>query len=326
MRTVVYVIVPNWNGKDLLGPCLDSLQRQTRKATVVVVDNGSRDGSVDFVKKHYPAVRVVSLDNNRGFAGGVNAGIRFALERGANFVALFNNDAVADKNWLKNLVSVLDRNPKVGIATPKLKHLHHNTFDSTGDFYTVYGLSFPRGRNQEDNGQYDKPELVFAASGGASLYRATMLRQIGLFDERFFAYFEDVDISFRAQLAGWLVRYEPSSVAYHTINATASKLGDFSRYHSLKNFLMLYVKNMPGWLFWKYLPLFAYQFGRSTVSNLLHGKAVLYLKAVGVFLWYLPGLLVDRYRIQRYRRLTTKQVDELLYHGRPPEIPPLPKR
>lgn len=326
MKTVVYVIVPNWNGKDFLGPCLDSLQRQTYKATILVVDNGSRDGSVDFVKKHYPAVKVVSLTKNRGFAGGVNAGIRFALDQGTTFVALFNNDAVADKNWLKNLVSVMNRYPKVGIVSPKLKHLHHNTFDSTGDFYTIYGLSFPRGRNVEDKGQYERPEMVFGASGGASLYRAAMLRQIGLFDERFFAYYEDVDISFRARLAGWLVRYEPSAVAYHAINATASKLGDFSRYHSFKNFLMLYVKNMPAWLFWKYLPLFAYQFGRSTVSNLLRGKVVLQLKAVGVFLWYLPGLLMDRYRIQRHRRLTVQQLDDLLYHDRPPEIPPLPKR
>src|SRR5207253_2984925 len=144
-------------------------------------------------------------------------------------IALFNNDAVADKNWLQSLVNTMSANSEVGIATSKLLLEDKKHIDSTGDFYSIWGMPLPRGRNQLDNGQFDKPEEVFGATGGASLYRAKMLNEIGLFDEKFFAYYEDVDISFRARLAGWKVYYQPKAIAYHGLSKTSSRHPNLSR-------------------------------------------------------------------------------------------------
>src|SRR5690606_20741179 len=141
--------------------------------------------------------------------------IRAALRKNTDYIALFNNDAVAHQDWLKNLVKTLEDDPETGIATCKLLSADKSRIDSTGDFYTTWGLPFPRGRGEAKLTKYDNDTRVFGASGGASLYRASMLKEIGLFDEDFFAYYEDVDISFRAQLAGWKVLYVPTAEAYH---------------------------------------------------------------------------------------------------------------
>lgn len=316
----VFVVIPNWNGADLISECLESLREQTQAAEIVVIDNGSTDDSVYIIEEQFPEVTLIKLHKNTGFAGGVNIGIKYAIDNGADAVALFNNDADADKNWLKKLVSTM-KSSGAGIVSCKLMRDDKKHFDSTGDFYSVSGIAFPRGRNQVDTGQYDKVEEVFGASGGASLYSATMLKEIGLFDERFFAYFEDVDISFRARLAGWKVFYQPEAIAYHHVGATSSKLGNFTRYHSIKNFLMLYTKNMPARLYWKYLPHFLYQFLRTTARSVLDLKPHIWLKSVGAFLIFLPDLLWERRQIQRNRRLPSSEADKLLYKNRPPKIP-----
>ncbi len=318
----IFVVIPNWNGADLLADCLDSLKTQTQEHTAVVVDNGSVDNSIELIEAKYPDVVLIKNSKNLGFAGGVNTGIRYALENKADAIALFNNDAVADKDWLKNLARAM-KTTNAGIVTCKLMRSDKKYFDSTGDFYSVYGIGFPRGRNQEDSGQYDQAEEVFGASGGASLYSAKMLKKIGLFDERFFAYFEDVDISFRAQLAGWKVFYEPSSIVYHHLSATSSKLGNFSRYHSIKNFLIIYTKNMPTKLYWKYLPKYLYQFLRTAARSAINFQLHIWLKALVVFLAYVPSILKDRFDIQRSRQLSVSEVDALLYKKRPPVIPDL---
>lgn len=161
----IFVVVPNWNGADLLADCLKSLKAQALKATLVVVDNGSTDKSVSIIKDHFPHVHLIRLTENTGFAGGVNAGIRYAIEQKADAIALFNNDAVAHKNWLKELVKTMESERTAGIVTGKLLRDDRKHFDSTGDFYSVWGMPFPRGRNQKDTGQYDRVETVFGASG-----------------------------------------------------------------------------------------------------------------------------------------------------------------
>ena len=247
------VVIPNWNGADFITDCLKSLEAQSLKTDIVVVDNGSVDKSVDIIQSMFPKVTLLQFGDNAGFAGGVNRGIGHLLEIGGyDYIALFNNDAVADKDWLKNLVSAAQSKPEAGIVTGKLMRIDKKHIDSTGEAYSKFAMPFPRGRNQLDNGQYNKPEYVFAGSGGASLYRVKTLEEIGLFDEDFFAYFEDVDICFRAQLAGWKVWYTPAAVAFHLVGATSSKQGNFARYHSIKNTILLYNKNVPGWLFWRY--------------------------------------------------------------------------
>lgn len=317
------VVIPNWNGQKLLGSCLDSLHTQTQSAHVIVVDNGSVDGSVDFVKKHYDWVELIELPKNRGFAGGVNVGIKRAMELGAEWVALLNNDAVADKQWLKQLAETADISSKCGIVTSKILRIDGKHLDSTGDFYTTWGLPFPRGRNEFDQGQYDSETDVFSGSGGASLYRVRMLKQIGLFDEAFFAYFEDVDLSFRARLAGWQVAYEPTAIVHHHVNATSSQLGSFSLYHSSKNFTLLYFKDMPASLFFKYYVLFSLQLLRWSITSLLRGHPLAFLKGQLMAALLLPSTLFKRFAIQRKRTISPKALDTLLVHNRPPKLPSL---
>lgn len=319
----IFIVIPNWNGADFIAPCLKSLKKQSINAQVVVVDNGSVDESVAIIESDFPEVHLIKLDHNTGFAGGVNTGINYALDRGAEFVTLFNNDATAEKDWLKNLVSAAGRHPEVGIVTGKFMRMDKKHIDSTGDFYSVWAMPFPRGRNQLDNGQYDTAEYVFGASGGASLYRASMLEKIGLFDEEFFAYLEDVDISYRAQLAGWKVWYQPSAVAYHMVGGTSSKLGSFSRYHFTKNFYMTYAKNMPAKLYWKYGPRFIVQAARMLVTSVLKGGGWAYTRGVVRAFANTPHLIRERKRIQGSKIVTNEYIDSILYKNRPPKIPNL---
>ncbi len=319
----IFVVIPNWNGADMIAASLQSLQDQTLKHHIVVVDNGSMDESVSIIKSQFPSVTLIKLSKNTGFAGGVNTGIEFALEQNTDAVALFNNDAVADKNWLASLVSVMDQNADVGIVTGKLLRTDKIHLDSTGEQYSTWAMPFPRGRNQKDIGKFDDKTEIFAATGGASLYRTAMLKEIGLFDERFFAYLEDIDISFRARLANWRVVYAPTALAYHHVSATTSKLGSFSRYHFVKNFYMTYFKNMPGILFWKYLPLFILQSLRLAASSFIKGHGWTYLQSFSRAMLNLPGILKDRHTIQKKRKVSVSSIDAMLYKHRPPKIPRL---
>lgn len=319
----IFVVIPNWDGADLLADCLRSLEKQTLNHRIIVVDNGSVDESIGIIEKDFKEVVLLKNSKNLGFAGGVNTGIRYALKNQATAIALFNNDAIADEDWLKNLHETLMNEREAGIVTCKILLSDKVQLDSTGDFYSVWGIPFPRGRNLIDKKQFDSEKYVFGASGGASIYKASMLRDIGIFDERFFAYYEDVDISFRAQLAGWKVIYEPKAIAYHELSATSNKLGDFTRYHSIKNFLILYTKNMPAQLYWKYLPVFLYQFLRTTVRSIINRKMTIWLKAVITFLKYLPSILKDRRNIQKLRKVDINYIEDILYKSKPPKIPTL---
>jgi GT2 family glycosyltransferase len=330
-----YVVIPNWNGKLLLPQVLGSLRQQTLKPTrVVVVDNGSTDGSRELLRKDFPGVGLIERSKNYGFVGGVNPGIEMAVAVEADFVALLNNDAVADRQWLERLVAVAKIHPEAGIVTSKILQLpDRSKLDSTGDFYSVWGFPFPRGRDETDIGQYDAlaQREVFAGSGGASLYRVEMLQQIGQFDQDFFAYYEDVDISFRAQLAGWKVRYEPKAVVFHSMGGTSSRLSrgaeksagsftanHFTRYHSIKNFYFLYLKNVPGWLFWRYLPYFLIGLALITGNSIKRQQFRPLLKGLAVILVKTPKILIKRWRIQRSRKVSLGYIDSILYKAMPP--------
>jgi GT2 family glycosyltransferase len=315
-RTDTFVIVPNWNGQDYLADCLESLEAQTYKPSIIVVDNGSTDESLSIVEEKFPQVELIKLAQNHGFAGGVNAGIKKALNSGAVYIALFNNDAVADPSWLEQLVGVASEKSGIGIVCGKLMQMDKKHFDSAGEMLQTNGMPHPRGRGEQDKGQYDKGEYVFAASGGASLYRASMLEKIGLFDEDFFAYFEDVDISFRAQLAGWKVWYEPSAVAYHHIGKTSSRMPGFIRYHSIKNFIYLYNKNMPGYLLFKYKPLFFLQLTRMKLGSIRDGQLWEFTKAFFRTFFHILRTLAKRRAIQKSRVVSISYIDEMLYHGK----------
>jgi hypothetical protein len=327
------VVIPNWNGVDTLGACLEGLRKQTMPHVAIVVEQGSTDGSRELVLEKYPEVRCLLFDDNAGFDGGVNRGIRPALEEGFEYIVLLNNDAVPANDWLEKLVDRAEREADAGIVQSKIRHYNDNRLDSTGDFYSVWGLPFPRGRGEEDKGQYDglEQQELFSASAGATLYRARMLQEIGIFDERFFAYFEDVDISFRAHLAGWRVLYEPSAVARHKINATSSKMGkksagnrpsSFARFHTVKNFHFVYTKNMPGWLYWKYLPRYWASWAMMLISDVMRGLMWTNVTANLTALMHLPGILASRSKIQSTRKVSISSIEKMLY----PVMPPLQRQ
>lgn len=314
----IVVVVPNWNGADDLRTCLDSLVAQSVTAHIIVVDNGSVDNSVTIVEKYYPSIELIRHAENMGYAGGVNPGFRRAIEMKYDYAAPFNNDAVADKNWLKYLVAELEKNEEVGVAACKLLSGDKRYFDSTGDIYTAWGLPFPRGRDEKTSGKYDQKTDIFGASGGASLYRVKMLEQVGLMDEDFFAYYEDVDLSFRAQLAGWKIRFVPTSEALHQIGATSGKIKGFTTRQTMKNLPWIIWKDVPGRLLPKILPRFCLAYASFWLSAVARGHGWAATRGATKSLLLLGKKLAERRTIQKNRKVSVDYMWQIMEHDLPP--------
>ncbi len=243
LSDLISVIIPHWNAVHHLPTCLESLRRQTYPhVEIIVADNGSTDGSLELLARDYPKVRVLALGENRGFAGACNAGMRVA--HGA-FIALLNNDTEADPRWLEEVAAAFHRHPEAGLVASKMLLFdRRDTFHTAGDVYRVNGLPGNRGVWQKDTGQYDREEYVFSACGGSAAYRRAMLDQIGLLDEDFFYSCEDLDLAWRAQLAGWHCVYAPRAVVYHKLSATGG--GTTASFYDGRNFIYLLAKDYPG--------------------------------------------------------------------------------
>ncbi|MGQ9888434.1 MAG: glycosyltransferase family 2 protein [Aggregatilineales bacterium] len=243
------VVIPNWNGARFLPACLDALAAQTYpNIEVIVADNASSDGSQALLRARYPWARLVELPANRGFTGACNAGMRAA--RGA-FIALLNNDTEADRGWAAAVVDAFARHPEAGsVASKMLLFDRRDHIHTTGDYFTVDGRAGNRGVWERDEGQYDREEHVFSACGGAAVYRRAMLDQIGLLDDAFFFSGEDVDLGWRAQLAGWRCLYTPAAVVYHHLAATGG--GVTASYYDGRNLIYILIKDYPAALWRKY--------------------------------------------------------------------------
>ncbi len=241
------VIIVNWNGAQHLPTCLDALRQQTfRDFEIILVDNASHDDSLSLLARDYPEVKVIALSHNLGFTGGNNAGIRAAQ---GEFIVLLNNDTEADPRWLAEILAAFERHPEAGSVASKMKLFdRRDTFHTAGDFYRLDGTPGNRGVWEIDRGQYELEEYVFSACGGSAAYRTAMLDQIGLLDEDFFFSCEDVDLAWRAQLAGWKCVYAPQAVVYHKLSATGG--GVTASFYDGRNFIYLLVKDYPASL-WK---------------------------------------------------------------------------
>lgn len=330
MQKTVFVIIPNYNGADMLPTSIDSVLAQTYKNfKLVIVDNGSVDDSRTIMERYEAQdERVICIFNatNAGYTGGINPGFDLAMKQNADYVAPFNNDAIADKNWLKELVTFLDANGRFSIATCKLLHEDGKTFDSTADQYTVWGIPYPRGRDEKVSDKYDRDTEIFGASGGASLYRTSLLHDIGTFDQDFFAYYEDIDLSFRAQLAGHKVGFVPTSIVYHGQGKTTEKMASgFTTKQYMKNLPMIIIKDVPTRLWWHILPRFwiAYTifFWRAIFSG--RGKAAIqgWLTAW----WRAPAKFRARHHIQKNRKVSDEYIWSILHHDLPPNAAKLRK-
>lgn len=306
------VIIPNWNGARFLPTCLDALHHQTYRAfETIIVDNASTDESLPLLGRDYPHVRRVVLAENRGFAGGVNAGIRAAR---TNILVLLNNDTEVDPRWLGELIRALEQHPTAGSAASKMLLFdQRDTFHSAGDAFRTDGLPANRGVWQKDVGQYDREEYIFGGCGGAIAYRREMLDQIGLFDESLFLSCEDVDLAWRAQLAGWRCIYVPTAVVYHHLSATGG--GVTSSYYTGRNTIRVLAQDMPGPLLRKYwAPIVRAQLQIATsAARAWRGAAArARLRGQMAGLLWLPRTLCRRRAIQSSRTVSIAELDALL--------------
>jgi len=301
---LISVVIPNLNGERLLPMCLNSLRTQTFKDfEVIVVDNGSSDSSLKLLAESYPDVRVVALDKNYGFAFAVNRGIEAGF---GEFICLLNNDIDLDPKWMQAMYEALGEHPEAGACGPKMMRYWERErinvlgirLNSNGDVEIV-------GAGEEDRGQYDEVRYVFGVNAGASMYRRRMFDDVGLFDEAFFASFEDVDLSFRAQLAGYKALYVPKSVAYHMVGATIKKRKYQPTYLNNRNALLFFWKDMPGELirknFWRIFGHRTGYFVKRVLKNFYKLRTYYYLKGTFAALTRLPATLRDRKAVQATR-------------------------
>ena len=247
------VVILNWNGEEMLrrflGGVVDSVPTGVE---VVVADNGSTDSSCRYVEEHHPAVRLIRLDRNYGFAEGYNRALG-ALD--GDLFVLLNSDVETPKGWLEPLVEAMEQNPELGAVAPKLRSWREReVFEyagASGGFIDYLGYPFCRGRIlqslERDRGQYDDPRDCFWVSGAAFCCRATTFRALGGFDPRFFAHMEEIDLCWRMQLQGWRVRVIPQSVVYHVGGATLAVDSPLKIYLNHRNNLrMLFKCASPG--------------------------------------------------------------------------------
>ena len=306
------IIIPNWNGKAFLAPCLDSLAQQTyAHIEVIIVDNASQDGSQDFIRTHYPQVRLIELPENKGFTGACNVGLQAAA---GTYLSLLNNDTEADPRWVEAVVDAFERHPDAGMVASKMllyerrTHLH-----TAGDLFTQDGRARNRGVWELDEGQYDQEEYVFSACGGSSAYRREMLDDTGLLDDYYFFLLEDVDLGWRAQLRGWRTLYTPHAIVYHHLSATGG--GATASYYDGRNNIYLLVKNLPGSLWraygwnilrrqcriaWDALRAWRGAAARAHLRGMLNG------------LWHIPAALRQRKETHSRRRVTDEYLTSIL--------------
>lgn len=239
------VVIPNWNGKKYLKDCLDSLLAQKEaEPEIIVVDNGSTDGSVSYIKENYKTVRLIEFQENTGFCKAVNAGIK---EAETEFVLLLNNDTKADSYFVKRLEESIARSERIFSAAAKLVSMQNpEIVDDAGDYYCALGWAYAEGKGKKDAPAYRKRKKVFAACAGAAIYRRKIFEEIGYFDENHFAYLEDIDIGYRARIYGYLNVFEPGALVYHAGSATSgSKYNEFKVNFSSRNSVYIIRKNMP---------------------------------------------------------------------------------
>ncbi len=239
--------------------CLQSLYAGSRIPKVIVVDNGSADGSVEWIRREYPACRLLRFPQNQGFCHAVNVGIRQA---DTEYVILLNNDTRVEKEFVERLDAAIRRYPDAFSVAAKMVSMDDpSLIDSAGDFYCSLGWAFARGKGRKRE-QYEQPGKIFSSCAGAAIYRRSVFQEIGYFDEDHFAYLEDVDIGYRAKLAGYVNYYEPGAVVEHAgSGASGSRYNEFKVGLASRNSIYLIWKNMPAWQILCNLPFFAAGFG-----------------------------------------------------------------
>lgn len=275
----VTVVIPNYKGEAYLRPCVESLFAGTGlEMDVIIVDNGSRDGCVEEVRRLYPQVECVCLDQNYGFCKAVNIGIRKAE---TPYVFLLNNDTLVCKGAVEALLASLKKDRRIfSVEAKMIQYQDRTKIDSAGTFYNAFGWAYARGKDRPAD-QYRKRGPVFSACAGAAMYRREVFEEIGLFDEEHFAYLEDVDVGYRARIAGYRNVYEPMARIIHVGSAASgSRHNEFKVRLSARNNLYLIYKNMPVLQILLNLPLLLAGFLVKYLFFLKKGLGAIYLKGL----------------------------------------------
>lgn len=245
MNKKVTIIIPNYNGKHFMKPCLASLQKQTcQNFQILVVDNASEDGSIEYMNNNYPEIDVIALDKNYGFSKAVNIGIQNSI---TPYIILLNNDTTVEEHYVEELLKAISRSTRIFSVSSKMIQMYHpELIDSAGDLYTVMGWGICRGTGRPVS-NYTNHDEVFSACAGAAIYRLSAFKKIGYFDENHFAYLEDIDIGYRARIYGYRNMYCPDALVYHVGSGTSgSRYNAFKVKLSSRNSIYLNYKNMPA--------------------------------------------------------------------------------
>ena len=323
-KELISVVVLNWNGIKVLNQCLSSLRTQTYTPfEIIVVDNASTDDSVNFIRERFPDIKLVVNEKNLGFGGGNNVGI---LTSRGRYIMMLNNDTRLDSKCIEELKKSIEKDDRYGACASKiLLEYEDNLIDAAGIVVCPDGLSIGRGRLEKGD-RYDEEVEVFFASDCACLYRREMLENIGLYDEDFFAYADETDMGWRAQLAGWKCIYNPKAIVYHFHSASTGTYSPFKAFLVERNRIWVAIKSFPFpllvfgqfYTFWRYL-LQAYgafagrgAAGRFT-SDFSKIELVKILIKVYLSLWkQLPLMLRKRRVIQKKRRISNQEVFKLI--------------
>lgn len=311
----VGVVIVDWNAAALVTRCLTALSRQTvRPHAIVVVDNASASETWRHVTDEHLRMDMVRLVENCGFAAGTNRGIALAAE--CDWIAVLNPDAFPEPGWLERLLVAAAAHPEYSFfASRQVKADDPGRLDGTGDAYAVSGRAWRRDHGLDARGTRLALEEVFGPCAAAALYRREALAEVGGFDERFFCYFEDVDLAFRLRLAGHRCLYVPDAVVHHVGSASSGRGSDFSVYHGHRNLVWTFVKNMPG-------PLLGLYWPHHLVLNLV-SLAWFTLRGQGRAIWKakwdavrgLPRVLRERREIQARRRIGSRELRPLMVGG-----------
>ena len=317
MKIKVSILIVNYNGEDLLGCFLKTLEGQSYEDfEVIIVDNASKDGSLRFLEQ-YKGERalinkIIPLESNRGFSGGNIAALNHA--RG-EYLALLNTDTEPTPNWLESMVRVMDENPAVGICSSKIINHSTDIIDSAGDGFSSFLRGFKRGEGEKAS-LYDKNEYVMGACAGAALYRREMLEEIGFFDDDFFLIHEDTDLNLRAHLYGWKVMYVPEAVVYHKVRSTIGVMSDTAIYYTLRNSELVRIKNIPLSVFFRYMPyLILGMITEFFYFAIKHRRPFLYIKAKLDVLRLFPVMLMKRRTIMTARMASYSNVKAIITPG-----------
>lgn len=302
----VSIVIVSWNGRQYLDECLTAVAAQQGVAfETILVDNGSTDGTAEYVGERYPWVRLVMLSGNRGFTGGNNAGAREARGR---YLVFLNNDTAADPGWLGALRGAVDEAAGFCLTTSRVVYMHDPTIvDSAGDGFLRSGGAFKRHHGGPVASAPESGE-VFGVSGAACLISRAVFEELGGFDETFFASHEDVDLSYRARLRGYRCRYAADAVVRHHGSATLGKVSPFAVYHGQRNLEWVYFKNTPSLLLIRTLPAHLVYDAAAAIYFAQLGLLGAFVRAKIAAMGGMRATLRKRAVVQRTRRASTAAI------------------